>query len=31
MDTMASSPSHVLQIQPLFDIFWSQPARSPVE
>ena len=25
----ASSPSHVLQTQPLFESFWTKPARSP--
>jgi hypothetical protein len=30
-DTMASSPSQVLQIQPLLDSFCTQPARSPLE
>src|SRR5258707_12332966 len=28
---MASSPSHVLQIHPLRESFWTYPARSPVE
>lgn len=31
MDTMESSPSHVLQTQPFLDNFWTYPARSPVE
>ena len=30
-DTIASSPSQVLQTQPFFDSFCTQPARSPVE
>src|SRR5918993_2632937 len=29
--TIASSPSHVLQIQPFFESFWMYPARSPLE
>ena len=30
-DTRASSPSQVLQTQPLFENFCTQPARSPLE
>jgi hypothetical protein len=30
-DTSASSPSQVLQIQPFFESFCTQPARSPSE
>ena len=31
IDTIAISPSHVLQIQPLRENFCTQPARSPDE
>src|SRR3989442_1075303 len=31
IDTMASSPSHVLQIQPFLENFWTYPARSRCE
>jgi len=31
IDTIAISPSHVLQSHPFFENFWIQPARSPLE